>query len=75
MKLTPRLTLHQARHHYAVTHLRAGVPVAVVQAQLGHSTPMLTLSTYGAFIPTGADREKWEREVEADQKRRKITPA
>jgi integrase len=44
MKLEPRLTLHQARHHYAVTHLRAGVPVAVVQAQLGHSTPMLTLS-------------------------------
>jgi hypothetical protein len=36
---------------------------------------MLTLSTYGAFIPTGADREKWEREVEQDQRRRKGAPA
>jgi site-specific recombinase XerD len=76
MKLEPRLTLHQARHFWAVTHLRAGVPVAVVQGQLGHSTPMLTLSVYGAFIPTADDRERWERHVEQDQKkRRKITPA
>jgi|SRR5882724_1576822 len=49
MKLSPALSLHKARHHWAVTHLRAGVPVAVEQTQLGHSTPVLTLTTYGAL--------------------------
>jgi integrase len=67
MKLTPRLTLH----HWAVTNLRAGVPVAVVQAQLGHSTPTLTLKTYGAFMPQGADRAHWAEVVERDHERRK----
>jgi len=70
MTLAPALSLHRARHHWAVTHLRAGVPVAVVQAQLGHSTPMLTLKTSGAFIPTGDDRERWAEVVEQDQARR-----
>jgi integrase len=53
LELTPRLTVHQARHHWAVTALRAGVPVAIVQHQLGHSTAVLTLQTDGAFIPQG----------------------
>ncbi len=44
-----------ARHHWAATHLRAGVSIYVVQRQLGHSTPMLTLNTYGQFIPSAAD--------------------
>lgn len=72
LKLPEALTLHEARHHWAVTHLRAGVPVAVVQHQLGHSTPILTLKTYGAFIPTGADRAKWDRQVTKDLKRRRV---
>jgi len=74
MTLAPALSLHRARHHWAVTHLRAGVPVAVVQAQLGHSAPMLTLKTYGAFIPTGDDRERWAEVVEQDQARRQKAP-
>lgn len=42
----------------------------VVRRQLGHSTPMLTLQTYGMFIPTGEDRTHWEREVTKAEKRR-----
>ncbi|HZM28562.1 MAG TPA: tyrosine-type recombinase/integrase [Gemmatimonadales bacterium] len=56
MNLDLKLTLHHARHAWAVRKVRARVPVAVVQAQLGHSSPMLTLRRYGAFIPDGADR-------------------
>ena len=66
----PHLRLHNARHHWAVTRLRAGVPVAVVQRQLGHSTPQLTLKTYGTFIPTGEDRARWEAQTSADSARR-----
>jgi integrase len=72
LELTPRLTLRHARHHWAATHLRAGVPVPVVQRQLGHSTPVLTLQTYAAFIPQGQDRAHWAQVVEQDQERRKI---
>ena len=70
LKLTRRLKVHAARHHWAVMRLRAGVPVAVVQQQLGHSTPMLTLTTYGAFIPTGQDRAHWEKQVTKSEQRR-----
>lgn len=55
--------LHCARHHWAVRQLRAGAPVAVVQAQLGHGSPTLTLKVYGRFMPSGVDRSKWEREA------------
>lgn len=71
LKLTP-LPLHNARHHWAVRQLRAGTPIAVVQRQLGHATAKLTLDTYGAFIPSGADRAKWERAAtEYDAQRRR----
>jgi integrase len=56
---------------WAVTHLRAGVPLELVRRQLGHSTPVLTLKTYGAFIPTAEDRVKWEAMVQADTERRR----
>jgi integrase len=72
LELTPRLTVHQARHHWAVTALRAGVPVAIVQHQLGHSTAVLTLQTDGAFIPQGQDRAHWADVVQQDQERRKV---
>lgn len=67
----PVYRMHSARHHWAVMRLRAGTPVAVVQAQLGHSTPMLTLTTYGPFIPTGADRAYWEEQTAKHEARRK----
>ena len=48
----------------------AGVPLEVVRRQLGHSTPVLTLKTYGAFVPTGEDRAHWEKQVTKAEKRR-----
>jgi integrase len=71
LKLSRRLKVHAARHHWAVMRLRAGVPLEVVRRQLGHSTPILTLQTYGAFVPSGEDRAHWEREVTKAEERRK----
>ena len=59
LKLAQVLRLHSARHHWAVLNLRAGVPVAVVQHQLGHASASMTLNVYGAFLPSAADREHW----------------
>jgi integrase len=70
LKLPQVLRLHSARHHWAVLNLRAGVPVAVVQHQLGHASASMTLNTYGAFLPSAADREHWRAKVtEAEAKR------
>ena len=56
--------LKNARHHWAATHLRAGWGIHAVQRQLGHSTPTLTLNTYGQFIPSGADIDGYARRFE-----------
>jgi integrase len=72
LKLSRRLKVHAARHHWAVMRLRAGVPLEVVRRQLGHSTPMLTLQTYGAFVPSGEDRAHWEKQVTEAEGRRQI---
>jgi integrase len=67
----PEYPLKNARHSWAVRNLRAGVPIHVVQAQLGHGTAKLTLDTYGAFIPSGVDRDDAARKVtEHEAKRR-----
>jgi integrase len=60
LKLPNRYPLHCARDHWAVRAARAGTPVAVIQAQLGHGSPMLTLTKYGRFLPSCADRSRWE---------------
>jgi integrase len=70
LTLSPVLRLHAARHHWAVTSLRAGVPVAVVQHQLGHATATMTLETYGAFLPSAADRAYWRAKVEESEAKR-----
>jgi integrase len=53
-----------------VLHLRAGVPVAVVQHQLGHASASMTLEVYGAFLPSAADREHWRARVAEAEARR-----
>ena len=65
LAIAPRLPLKNARHHWAATHLRAGAPIGLVQQQLGHSTPMLTLSTYGLFIPTSQDHDRLQTALRA----------
>lgn len=57
----PVYPLRNARHHWAVRALRAGAPLSVVQHQLGHGSPQLTLTVYGRFAPDAADRDRWER--------------
>jgi integrase/recombinase XerD len=61
--LAEHLRVHAARHHWAVLALRAGVPVRVVQLQLGHATPTLTIGLYGAFLPSGDDRAVWRARI------------
>jgi integrase len=63
LKLANRYPLHCARDYWAVRAARAGTPIAVIQAQLGHGSPMLTLTKYGRFLPSATDRAKWEAEA------------
>ena len=65
LKLGTAYPLRYSRHHRAVRALRAGTPVAVVQRQLGHSSPTVTLDVYGQFLPDAADRTKWEEAATA----------
>jgi len=46
----PRARLHDLRHVHATTLLRAGVPVHVVAARLGHADPSITLRVYAHVI-------------------------
>ena len=71
LEIEPKYPLHNARHHWAVRAARAGTPIAVIQQQLGHGSPMQTLETYAPFLPSAADREKWEKAAtEYEQQRR-----
>lgn len=48
----PTLTVHGLRHMAAALMLKERVPVEVVAAQLGHSNPAVTLSTYRHLFPS-----------------------
>jgi integrase len=43
--------LHDLRHSHATHLLTRGIPVHIVAARLGHSSPMITLSTYAHVLP------------------------
>lgn len=47
--------LHQTRHTYATLTLTAGVPVHIVSAVLGHSSPATTLNLYSHYLPSHQD--------------------
>jgi integrase len=71
LSLRERLPLHNARHHWAVRRLRSGSTIQDVQIQLGHSSPQLTLTLYGRFMPSAEDRDRAEdRATEYEQTRR-----
>jgi len=46
----PPARLHDLRHVHATILLRAGVPVHVVAARLGHADPSITLRVYAHVI-------------------------
>lgn len=45
--------LHDVRHSHATHLLTEGVPVHIVAARLGHSSPVVTLTTYAHVLPSG----------------------
>lgn len=47
----PRLRIHDLRHSHAAWLLSANVPIAVVQARLGHESITTTVDTYGHLLP------------------------
>jgi integrase len=55
-----RRRFHDLRGAYATHALLAGVPLRVVQEQLGHSSPTVTAAAYAAVLPAlaqdGAER-------------------
>jgi integrase len=67
----PKYTgLHALRHFYASWCINPldrggqGLPPKVVQAQLGHSSIVMTMDTYGHLLPPGDDAEKRLAEAE-----------
>jgi integrase len=70
------VTMHDARHHWAVRMLRAGAPVEIVSRQLGHASSKKTLDVYGRFVPNYAELREWEARATAmDLLRRTATAA
>ncbi len=49
-----QLTFHGLRHSHACSLLRAGTPVHVVSARLGHSSPSVTWSIYAHALDSDA---------------------
>ncbi len=59
----PPFTFHALRHTHATHLIRSGADIRTVAARLGHSTPTLTLNTYGHELP-GAQEEAVRRLVD-----------
>jgi integrase len=45
------IRFHDIRHSYATASLESGMPVMILSARLGHSTPALTLNVYSHALP------------------------
>lgn len=53
-ELGVEFTFHDLRHFAATTYLNRGVPVHLVAAMLGHSSPATTLSIYAGYMEAPA---------------------
>lgn len=51
-------TIHDARHSFAVRHMRAGDPPDVIAANLGHKDATLVIRIYGKYRPNDDDRRR-----------------
>ena len=56
--VTRHVTPHSLRHFYASALIYLGVEVPVVQANLGHSSPSVTLDTYTHIWHNGSERAR-----------------
>jgi integrase len=54
-KIARNITLHDLRHTYASSLIRAGIDVLRVARMLGHASPDITLRVYGHLINQGRD--------------------
>jgi integrase len=54
-KLSPTITLHEARHTFASLMIAAGVNAKALSTYMGHSTVVLTLDRYGHLFPGSED--------------------
>lgn len=61
----PHHRLHDARHHWAVHMVRAGMPLELVARQLGHRHVAMVAKVYGRFVPNSHERERWEAAASA----------
>ncbi len=57
--------LHDARHHWAVRMVRAGMPLELVARQLGHVDVVMVARVYGRWVPQHHERDRWERAAAA----------
>jgi hypothetical protein len=57
-QVTAPYRLHDLRHFFASGLINAGCDVVTVQRALGHSSPSVTLDTYGHLWPKANDRTR-----------------
>ena len=61
MKLPFTLTMHVARHSFAVQALNNGMDVHVISTLLGHSTSSITERVYAKFLDQTLDNAVKEK--------------
>ena len=61
MNLPFNLTMHVARHTFAVWALNRGVDVHVISELMGHSSVTVTEQVYAKFMPSTLEREVQEK--------------
>jgi len=52
----PGVTLHSLRHTHASMLIASGVDILTISRRLGHSSPTITLNTYGHLVVGGDDK-------------------
>lgn len=69
----PKVRFHDLRHSYASALISAGENIKWVQRQLGHSSIMVTMDTYGHLLPD-IERNAGQRLEQALFTKKEVTP-
>jgi integrase len=57
-KLDESLTFHALRHTFASRLIEGGYPITLIQNQLGHKTPDITLKVYSHLFNKAGQEDK-----------------